>query len=46
MAKARVALNDLVEKSWIELDDKITACKKYQTMDCVTFDQVVMTSQG
>merc|ERR1712125_175980 len=38
---ARVALNDLVEKAWVELDDKIIACKEYQDMNRATFDQVV-----
>ena len=33
MAKARIALNDLVEKAWIELDDKIIECKEYQEMN-------------
>jgi hypothetical protein len=41
MAKARVALNDLVEKAWVELDDKIIECKEYQEMNRATFDQVV-----
>merc|ERR1719163_2601729 len=41
MAKARIALNDLVEKSWVELDDKIIECKEYQEMNRATFDQVV-----
>jgi len=41
MAKARIALNDLVEKAWIELDDKIIECKEYQEMNRATFDQVV-----
>merc|ERR1719201_1309964 len=41
MAKARIALNDLVEKAWVELDDKIIACKEYQEMNRATFDQVV-----
>jgi len=40
MEKARVALNDLVEKAWIELDDKIVECKEYQEMNRGTFDQV------
>jgi len=40
MAKARVALNDLVEKAWVELDDKIIECKEYQEMNRATFDQV------
>merc|ERR1719409_1274454 len=41
MAKARIALNELVEKAWVELDDKIIACKEYQEMNRATFDQVV-----
>merc|ERR1719230_10605 len=41
MAKARTALNDLVEKAWVELDDKIIECKEYQEMNRGTFDQVV-----
>merc|ERR1712127_897312 len=41
MAKARIALNDLVEKAWVELDDKIIECKEYQEMNRGTFDQVV-----
>merc|ERR1719230_2154412 len=41
MAKARIALNELVEKSWVELDDKIIECKEYQEMNRDTFDQVV-----
>jgi len=40
MSKARVALNDLVEKAWVELDDKIIECKEYQEMNRATFDQV------
>merc|ERR1719214_115417 len=41
MAKARIALNDLVEKAWVELDDKIIECKEYQEMNRGTFDQIV-----
>jgi len=41
MAKARIALNDLVENAWVELDDKIIECKEYQEMNRATFDQVV-----
>merc|ERR1719230_944296 len=41
MAKARIALNDLVEKAWVELDDKLIQCKEYQEMNRDTFDQVV-----
>merc|ERR1719183_963650 len=40
MSKARVALNDLVEKAWVELDDKIIECKEYQEMNRATFDQI------
>jgi len=40
MAKARIALNDLVEKAWVELDDKIIQCKDYQEMNRATFDQI------
>jgi len=40
MSKARIALNDLVEKAWVELDDKIIECKEYQEMNRATFDQV------
>jgi hypothetical protein len=42
MAKARIVLNSLVEKSWEELDDKIIACKDYQEMNRATFDQVTI----
>jgi hypothetical protein len=41
MAKAKIALNDLVEKAWVELDDKIIECKEYQEMNRGTFDQIV-----
>jgi len=41
MGKARVALNSLVEKAWVSLDDKIIECKEYQEMNRATFDQVV-----
>jgi len=41
MGKARIALNDLVEAAWVELDDKIIECKEYQEMNRATFDQVV-----
>merc|ERR1740115_289871 len=41
LAKARIALNDLVEKAWVRLDDKIIQCKEYQEMNRATFDQVV-----
>jgi len=42
MEKARVVLNNLVEKAWVELDDKIIQCKEYQEMNRATFDQVVL----
>jgi len=41
MGKARIALNNLVEAAWTELDDKIIECKEYQEMNRATFDQVV-----
>ena len=41
MGKARIALNNLVEAAWVELDDKIIECKEYQEMNRATFDQVV-----
>jgi len=41
LGKARIALNDLVEKAWVELDDKIIECKEYQEMNRGTFDQIV-----
>lgn len=40
LAKARRALNDLVEKAWIELDDKIFKCKGFQEMNRENFAQV------
>ena len=39
LAKARIALNDLVEKAWIELDDKIFKCKGFQEMNRENFAQ-------
>ena len=39
LAKARRALNDLVEKAWIELDDKIFKCKGFQEMNRENFAQ-------
>lgn len=38
--KARVALNDLVEKAWVELDDKIFECKGFQEMNRENYAQV------
>jgi len=40
LAKARRALNDLVEKAWIELDDKIFKCKGFQEMNRENYGQV------
>jgi len=38
--KARVALNDLIEKAWVELDNKIFKCKGFEDMNRETFGQV------
>jgi hypothetical protein len=38
--KARVALNDLIEKAWVELDDKIFKCKGFQDMNRNNYGQV------
>jgi len=40
LAKARRALNELVEKAWIELDDKIFKCKGFQDMNRENYGQV------
>lgn len=40
LAKARRALNELVEKAWVELDDKIFKCKGFQEMNRENFAQV------
>jgi len=40
LEKARIALNQLVEKAWIELDDKIFKCKGFQDMNRNTYGQV------
>merc|ERR1719223_1041722 len=40
LGKARRALNDLVEKAWVELDDKIFKCKGFQEMNRETYGQV------
>lgn len=40
LAKARLALNELVEKAWIELDDKIFKCKGFQDMNRENYAQV------
>jgi len=40
LAKARKALNELVEKAWIELDDKIMECKGFEDMNRENYGQV------
>merc|ERR1719248_22023 len=40
LEKARVALNDLIEKAWVELDDKIFKCKGFEDMNRATYGQV------
>merc|ERR1719498_1479873 len=40
LAKARRALNDLIEKAWIELDDKIMVCKGFEDMNRENYGQV------
>merc|ERR1719443_2900293 len=40
LAKARRALNGLVEKAWIELDDKIMVCKGFEDMNRENYGQV------
>jgi hypothetical protein len=40
LAKARLALNDLIEKAWIELDDKIMDCKGFEDMNRENYGQV------
>jgi len=39
LAKGRRALNDLVEKAWVELDDKIFKCKGFQDMNRENYGQ-------
>merc|ERR1719515_355059 len=41
LAKARKVLNELVEKAWKELDDKIIECKEFEEKNRGTYDQVV-----
>jgi len=38
--KARLALNDLIEKAWLELDNKIFKCKGFQEMNRENYAQV------
>jgi len=40
LEKARLALNDLVEKAWVELDDKIFKCKGFAEMNRENYAQV------
>merc|ERR1719498_1422240 len=40
LAKARTALNSLIEKAWIELDDKIMECKGFEDMNRENYGQV------
>merc|ERR1719443_2378854 len=40
LAKARLALNELIEKAWIELDDKIMECKGFEDMNRENYGQV------
>jgi hypothetical protein len=40
LAKARLALNSLIEKAWIELDNKIMECKGYEDMNRENYGQV------
>ena len=39
LAKARNALNELVEKAWIELDDKLFECKGFEDMNRESYAQ-------
>merc|ERR1719316_1932508 len=41
LEKARKVLNELVEKAWKELDDKIIECKEFEEKNRGTYDQVV-----
>merc|ERR1719502_1925655 len=40
LEKARKVLNELVEKAWKELDDKIIECKEFEERNRGTYDQV------
>merc|ERR1719443_700914 len=40
LAKARKALNELIEKAWIELDDKTMECKGFEDMNRENYGQV------
>jgi len=41
LAKARRALNSLIEKAWVELDDKIFKCKGFEDMNRQNYGQVI-----
>merc|ERR1719230_1742646 len=41
LEKARKVLNELVEKAWKELDDKIIECKEFEEKNRGTYEQVV-----
>jgi len=40
LAKARLALNELIEKAWVELDDKLMECKGFEDMNRENYGQV------
>merc|ERR1719454_34135 len=40
LAKARRALNELIEKAWVELDDEIMECKGFEDMNRENYGQV------
>jgi hypothetical protein len=40
LAKARKALNSLIEKAWVELDNKIMECKGFEDMNRENYGQV------
>ena len=40
LEKARIVLNDLVFKAWLEMDDKIFECKGFQDMYFANYGQV------
>merc|ERR1719463_905876 len=41
LAKARKYLNEMVEKAWRELDDKLIECKEFEDKNRGTFEQVM-----
>merc|ERR1719473_990587 len=40
LAKALKVLNQMIEKAWVELDDKLIECKEWEDKNRGTFDQV------